>query len=683
MINFEKISRNRPILSIILAIIIFIIVYLMHWFFYWFDKKIQGMVLDYKNQKLSNQIIVLEIDEKTLSNLGRFPFSRDIYANLIENLESWWVSTIGFDIVFADKTKNDKKLAEILKKYNNIILWTAVLNNNIIEKPLNEFEKNVYWYWYFRPNIDKITKTVYSFKPQDLLRTNLGGIYWNKVFNHFTVEILKNYYENLYLKKFDVHTDKNYFYLWDKIKFPFEKANSKNLFINFLPSREFKKYSFYDIYDRKTFKEINKNQVFKNKIVLIWATAKGLKDIFFTSNWMDYWIYVHANILNTFLTKNYYVYFPIKLEWLLIFLIIILGSYFNLSKNSKVLLLSNLAIIILFFSYFTFVSLFTNFILNNPFSLILALIFSLTWVNFIKYLIADKNKSKLVKALSEYISEDIANKILGTIWEFKLEWENKKISIFFSDIAGFTTISEKFDAEKLVKFLREYLGDMSNIIMDKNGFINKYEWDAIMALFWVFWYEKTSTYDNCDAALIQQFRLNILNETWQEKYGQKLEVRMWIHTWEAIIWNIWAKWRKMEFTALWDSVNLASRLEWVNKFYWTFICVSEASYNEVKDNFDFRYLDKIRVKWKNKAINIYELIWYKNKTEKYKLEIKKEFEEWLEFYFKQDFNKAWKIFKKLSNKWDRPSSVFSRRCLQFEISPPAEDWDWVWTMKEK
>jgi adenylate cyclase len=238
-------------------------------------------------------------------------------------------------------------------------------------------------------------------------------------------------------------------------------------------------------------------------------------------------------------------------------------------------------------------------------------------------------------------------------------------------------------AEELVDFLREYLWVMSNIIMDERWFINKYEWDAIMALFWVFGYEDTSTFDNCLSALKQQQNLRFLNKIWQKKFGQVLKVRMWLHSWKAIIWNIWAKWRKMEFTALWDSVNLASRLEWVNKFYWTSICVSEDVVKDVSNDFEFRKLDKIKVKWKDNAIIIYELLWEKNKITDLQRQIRDDFEKALDLYFKNDFSKAKEIFHRLWEKGDITSIVFEKRCFKFELSWVKDDWDWVWTLTEK
>jgi adenylate cyclase len=256
--------------------------------------------------------------------------------------------------------------------------------------------------------------------------------------------------------------------------------------------------------------------------------------------------------------------------------------------------------------------------------------------------------------------------------------------MFFSDIAGFTTISEKLSPEELVWFLRVYLWEMSHIIMDNKWFINKYEWDAIMALWWVFW--KVENYwivDACRSALFQQAKLKELNEVWKQQWKDELSVRMWLHTWPAIIWNIGAQGRKMEFTALWDSVNLASRLEWVNKFYWTYICVSEDIYNEVKDIFTFRYLDKIRVKWKNIWINIYELVSNAWEAWIFKEKIIADFEDAVSLYMNRDFEKAKEIFDKLSKLWDEPSKVYKKRCEIFIKNPPENNWDGIWTMDEK
>jgi adenylate cyclase len=302
----------------------------------------------------------------------------------------------------------------------------------------------------------------------------------------------------------------------------------------------------------------------------------------------------------------------------------------------------------------------------------------------IKSYFEEWNKIRLNQALAEYVSQDIASEILNWTWTVNLSWEKKRITTFFSDLAWFTTLSEKLSPEELVWFLRSYLWEMSGIIMDNKWFINKYEGDAIMALWWVFWKTReTSNYDACFSAIIQQKHIFLMNQRRLEMWEWEVWVRMGINYWDAIIWNIGREGRKMEFTALGDSVNLASRLEWVNKFYGTAICVSESVYDEVKDSFEFRYLDKIRVKWKNEPINIYELICLKWDLTDLKKQIISDFNEAIKLYIARNFLKALIIFKNLAEIWDKPSQTYKNRCELYLENPPSESWDLVWTMNEK
>ena len=266
----------------------------------------------------------------------------------------------------------------------------------------------------------------------------------------------------------------------------------------------------------------------------------------------------------------------------------------------------------------------------------------------------------------------------------KLDWDTRKLAIFFSDIEGFTSISEKFSPHELVSFLRNYLSYMSNIILDNNWFINKYEWDAIMALWWAFSDNEKDSYYACLSALKQQETLKELNLNWQKVWLPKIKVRIWLHTWQAIVWNIWAVWRKIEYTALWDSVNLASRLEWVNKFYWTFICVSEDIFEENKDFFEFRYLDKIRVKWKDNAIKIYELLSEKWNLTLKKEKIKTEFEKAILVYNSRDFISAKDLFENIYKKYnDSPSKTYFERCEYFMNNKPKSNDELIWNYETK
>ena len=675
----NKLLKNNIFLTLFIWIIVFLIIYTFSILLINIDKSLSDRLYSSfiaDKIKISKEIIVVTIDDESIKKIWKFPFSRDEYIPVIKNLNKDNVSVIWMDIIFSDKWPNiniDKKFAKSLKNAWNVIIWWWI-EKNIFLKPYSLFEKSVLSYWYFQPINNKFNNKVYSL--------NTYWNYQNWKFFHFSIQVLRWYLKQFYWKDYFnfFKKDKKYFYITPDIKIP--TINWKEFYINFAKTLNGKE-KFYTVPFYKIYENNYDHKYFENKIIIIGYTAKGIKDIFFSPEWQKFWVYTHANVINTILTKQYKIYFDKNLEYLLLFLLIILSVYFNLSQKWKNLLISNLSIISIFIIIIFFIVIWLNFALNFPVQFIFGLVITLTISNILKSFMEDKNKTLLNKALSQYVSKDIAKEILSWEWKVKLDWERKNISIFFSDIEGFTSISEKMNPEELVIFLREYLWAMSNIIMDERGFIDKYEWDAIMALWWVFGYENSSTYDNCKSALLQQEKLRILNKDWKERFWEELKIRMWLHTWEAIVWNIGAEGRKMEFTALWDSVNLASRLEEVNKKYWTYLCVSETVYKEQKNNFEFRFLDQIKVKWKNIPVKIYELISKKWETSDLKKEIVLEFEKAIALYLEKNFEKAELIFKKLIQLWDKPSITYAKRCLAFKNQPPEKNWDWVWTMKTK
>ncbi len=693
----KKLFKNNIFLSVFLALIVFCIIYILDFSF-----------LNYNLQKYFNKdwfkddrIYLIKIDENTVNKLWWLPFDRKYYINLINNLNNAWATVIWFDLIFADWTNSDEELAKSIKNAWNIVLWWWKIQRKDVkwefENPTQKLNDSAMLIGSFIVSENKYNNIIYSITPyQEFL---------NWKYEYFWISLLRAYYSKLF------NNDK---YITSKIKFydnyininninlPLSAKKRNEILINFENST-FDYESFYNIYNDSTFKYLQEKKwekFLKDKIILIWSTLKWLdmvKTPISTINrdldsneqgnksMLDnnYWVYIHANFLNTVLTKNFSKYFDKNLELLLILLLIILSTYVNLFKTWKKLIITNIIVIWFVIMYWSFFKL-TRFVPNFPFELILSILLSSVLSNIAKYIIENKDKNKLNTALSEYVSKDIANEILSGEWNINLDWEKKRLAIFFSDIEGFTSISEKFSPEKLISFLKEYLTKMSEVILNQRWFINKYEWDAIMALWWVFWKSvEDISYEACITALIQKQRLIKLNTIWNNQWFPNINIRIWINAWDAIIWNIWSKSTKLEFTAIWDNVNLASRLESINKFYWTYICVSEAIYKDTKDLFEFRYLDKIKVKWKNIAINIYELLdskWKLNESEK---KIYDNFQKWINLYLDRNFKEALEIFEKLWNNWDKPSLVYVDRCKTFIKTPPPENWDQTWTMTEK
>jgi len=187
----------------------------------------------------------------------------------------------------------------------------------------------------------------------------------------------------------------------------------------------------------------------------------------------------------------------------------------------------------------------------------------------------------------------------------------------------------------------------------------------------------------CKSAIAQRDSLQQLSSELSHMLSEKISIRMWIHAWEVIVGNIWAKGRKMEFTALWDNVNLASRLEWVNKFYGTDICTSEVIYNKMKNDFVFRFIDTIRVKWRIEPVNIYELICETSKLSQHRKKVIADFDKAIELYKNRDFQGALDIFSILADAGDQPSLTYKSRCRIYLLKWPGKDWDGVWSMRSK
>ena len=440
-----------------------------------------------------------------------------------------------------------------------------------------------------------------------------------------------------------------------------------------------------DLYLTDRLRQIDREIWLKDSILLIWPAAEGLKDEFFTPNGVEYGVYIHANILNTFLSGKYMTYFHKQLEWLMIFFLIILSVSVNLSSSNKVLIFSNGAIVLVFWFIIPLsILLGTNLILNYPSEIIFSLLLAFSSANIVKYLIEDANKQKLNKALSEYVSSNIASEILEGDGQVNLDGEERELVCFFSDIEGFTTLSERLSPQELVSFLREYLSAMTSIIMDQQGHVDKFEGDAVMAMWGAFTgHSKSDFVHACDSALLQQQSLDSINAKWSKKLGSSVRARMWLHSGKAIVGNIGAVWKKMDFTALWDNVNLASRLEWVNKYYGTYICVSEIIYLSVKEFYIFRYLDEIQVKWKDIPVKIYELIWKPWEVSSEKKEFADGFNGATRLYLARKFADAKDIFERLSLKDDVPTKIYIDRCSEYIENPPGDDWNGVSRMTEK
>jgi len=288
-----------------------------------------------------------------------------------------------------------------------------------------------------------------------------------------------------------------------------------------------------------------------------------------------------------------------------------------------------------------------------------------------------------LRSFGKFVPADIVRQLIAQEGDAHLGGEKRELTIHFSDIEGFTTVSETLKPEALVELLAEYLGEMSRIIADEKGTVDKYIGDAVMA----FWGAPQNVPNHAihaaHAALKCQARLLDLEKKWTAEGKPIFRCRIGLNTGEIIVGNMGSA-ERLNYTVIGDAVNLASRLEGINKYYGTRIILGEATQRLVKDQFVTRLLDFVAVKGKNAAIRIYELVGEKGKVDSKQIEFIGYFESAIEAYRKQEWDKAEGLLKQaLAIKEDEAAHLFIKRITDYRVNPPSANWSGEYVMKTK
>ena len=284
----------------------------------------------------------------------------------------------------------------------------------------------------------------------------------------------------------------------------------------------------------------------------------------------------------------------------------------------------------------------------------------------------------------KYVPSDLVTQLIRNSQKAEIGGKKQTLTLMFSDIENFTGISEKTKPEDLVNRLYDYFSLFAHTISGNRGTIDKYIGDSIMA-FWGAPIEmdiKQHAELACRSALTCQMQGFNLSNAWIREGKPKFRTRFGIHTGEVVVGNMGSD-ERINYTVLGDNVNLASRLEGINKYYGTEIIISSVTHDLVKDDFEFRMLDKITVKGKTKPLYIYELLAEKNKLDMNILKVYRGYEKGLKYYFEGDWDNCIKYMSAVIRRLnDKAAEVIKERAEAFKLNPP-EKWNGVYAFDKK
>src|SRR3989338_1956463 len=629
----KKLLKLTPFKIVLLITTLVIVVYFEDPSFIKFmELKSFDLRFTYRGQiKPGNEVAIAVIDEKSLDELGKWPWPRNIQAELVDKLTQKGARVIGFDAVFSEPDINPglKKISELKKR---LIEDKSVKPEliKLVEKAEGESNNDLL----FADTLKKSGNTILGyFFHFSVITDDDGAIrkvplivrYEDTLFPPLSMQMIKEYLEtdiSFVIQDYGVDEVQ----LGD-IAIPTDEYGS--LLINYYgPQKMFPHYSITDIiHDR-----IPEN-LLKDKIILVGPTALGIYDLRITPFQKNYpGVEIHATIIDNILHQN----FIIRPEWMAVYdltAILLIGIILSLLlPRLKALYAGGVILIIavahLGLTYYFFID--KGLWINIVYPIIeIASVY--VGITVYRYATEEKEKRFIKGAFSQYLAPAVINQLIDNPKMLELGGEEKVLTAFFSDIKGFSTFSERLTPKELVHLLNIYLTEMTDIVLENGGTVDKFVGDAIVAFFGAPVSYRDHAKMACYASLDMQKKSVELRERWKKEGHPEIYTRIGLNTGPMVVGNMGTT-RKMNYTIMGDAVNLASRLEGANKPYGTYIMIGEPTYLAAKDYIEARELDSIRVMGKREPVKVYELIARKGKLDRANTSVIESYNKGLSYY---------------------------------------------------
>jgi adenylate cyclase len=699
-----------------------VVVVLTHVLDIGFLKDIEFLTIDYRFQQRGvtrdlaregNVVIVKISDEDVKALPEKFPFPRSYYAHVIENLNRAGARAVAIDLTFDSPGRGDDTLRAVLRnpRYGNVVLGVkATGEESTARYELRSLERTYNTIFYEPGRRVGVVNVLFD-------RDNVVRRYLPKItIGDYPTPTLGFAALNAYFKAPSDYTAKveETSFVYGKIPVP--KYDDVTFLLNYYgPVETFRYEPFANVINDETFwtkdeLEIgesldtfdeNMMRIFKDKIVLIGSTMAEERDIHTTPmvNPRDgartmHGVEIHATAIQNILDGSFVHAADPLLE---IGLILVLSAltfagivtlkqvkvrYVAVLEVGSVLII---AAVMLGIAELAVVAFTTNSVMMSIIHPALAVVLAYVGTIVYQYLAERQQKAMIKGVFSHYINPSVVNELISDPEKAKLGGDRRELTVFFSDIAGFTSISESLPPEQLVLLLNDYLEEMTKIIFKYEGTLDKYEGDAVMAFWGAPIRQDDHALRTCLAALEMQKRLEVLRPRWVKEGKPEIAIRIGINTGTMIVGNMGGQ-DRFDYTVIGDSVNLASRLEGANKQYGSKIMISEFTHKHVAKKVVVRELDLIQVKGKNEPVRVYELLGLSTMplTEEQK-QSHELYHEGLKLYRNRNWAEAI-AYMEQAMKLDptcRVAQIYIERSNLYQIAPPPDDWNGVFVMTTK
>ena len=607
------------------------------------------------SRKKDPHIRLITIDQRSLDYYAKeeaitWPWPRALYVPVIEFLKKAGARAVAFDLLFTESSVHgvgdDKAFAKSMNGSMPVIN-AAVISNDTLTTPVSEI------------NSASLIGLVNAVPDAD------------GIFRHTRPSIVVSGHSYLTL--------------------PFAVANSigakftdnESVIANFRgPSHEYPEDNIVSIIS--SYVALTEGSTpsitldgYKDALVFVGVSAPGLMDLRPTSvDKIFRGVEFNATVLDNILSNDFIKVVPLWWSILLTLIFVLLLSYALLfSQRAVTQSIISICGITLYIALAFFFALhgFWIAVAVPTLILILTIISSLG----VQYQLEGRERRFIHQAFNHYVSPKVIDRILANPAQLSLGGERRELTIYFSDIRGFTSLSEKMPPEQLVSFLNKYLTEMTDIILASGGTLDKYEGDAIIA----FWNAPLSVSDHAfqgvNAALVCQRRLRELRDSYREEFGTDVHVRIGVNTGVVTVGNFGSA-NRFDYTIIGDAANLASRLEGVNKVFGTSILISEESYLQCQEQILARYIGKVQVIGRGKAVAVYEPYEESQKWDSKKEEI---FTEAMNLFEKGDLKGAATYFSLLP---ENPTAQNYLERIQKEVTSfNHSTWNSVWVLDSK